>query len=144
MGTYSIIHQLPINASLSDVFSAISTPQGLDQWWTQGCEGRPELGSLYELDFGSVQWQAQVTHLVPDQEFELSMTRCDADWSDTIINFQLVPRSEGVMLTFTHKGWPQDNDHFRGSNYCWAMYLRIMKRFVEHSEKVAYQDRLNV
>jgi len=144
MSENAIIHQLQINASSKEVFEGISLPSGLNQWWTKGSSGRPELGSLYDLDFGNVQWQAQVTHMIPPQEFELTMTRSDPDWLDTIINFQLTDNPQGVSLKFTHRGWPSANDHFHISNYCWAMYLRILKRFLEHGEKVAYENRLNV
>ena len=35
-------------------------------------------------------------------------------------------------------------EHFRISSYCWAMYLRVLKRGVEFGEAVPYKDRLNV
>ncbi|MCH8956850.1 SRPBCC domain-containing protein, partial [candidate division KSB1 bacterium] len=36
------------------------------------------------------------------------------------------------------------NEHYRVSCYCWAMYLRLLKRYVEHGETVPYEDRLDV
>ena len=36
------------------------------------------------------------------------------------------------------------NDHYKISSYCWAMYLRILKRYVESGEEVPYENRLNV
>ena len=32
----------------------------------------------------------------------------------------------------------------RTSCYCWVMYLRILKRYVEHGEMVPYERRLDV
>jgi len=29
------------------------------------------------------------------------------------------------------------------SCYCWAMYLRIMRRYLEHGESVPYERRLD-
>jgi uncharacterized protein YndB with AHSA1/START domain len=34
--------------------------------------------------------------------------------------------------------------HYRVSCYCWAMYLRILKRYLEHGETVPYAKRLDV
>jgi hypothetical protein len=48
--------------------------------------------------------------------------------------------------TFTthHTGWPDAGEHYRTSSHCRALYLRILRRFVEHGETVPYADRLNV
>ena len=144
MANHSIVHILQIKGTPEQVFEMVSTPAGLDQWWTKGSKGRPELGSLYKLDFGSVLWQAQVSHMVAPQEFEFTMTRCDPDWMDTTISFKIARTNDSTTVTFEHSGWPLANQHFHGSNYCWAMYLRILKRFVEHGEQVPYEERLNV
>lgn len=142
MGSYHIIHQLHINASLDQVFDRISTTKGLDQWWSLESRGRREAGSIYELGFGSVDWQAQITHMVPPQEFELTMTRAEPDWINTIIRFELTTAAEGVDLKFSHLGWPRANDHYYISNHCWGLYLRILRRHLEHDESVPYHDRL--
>ncbi|MBI3448600.1 MAG: hypothetical protein HY049_06775 [Acidobacteria bacterium] len=47
-------------------------------------------------------------------------------------------------MRFHHTGWPTANEHWRVSCYCWAMYLRLMRRFIEHGETVPYEDRLDV
>ncbi len=47
-------------------------------------------------------------------------------------------------VSFYHMGWPENNEHFRISCYCWAMYLRILKRYIEYGEKVPYKSRLSV
>jgi hypothetical protein len=44
---------------------------------------------------------------------------------------------------FYHLCWPEANEHWRVSNYCWAMYLRILKRYLESGESVAYEKRLD-
>lgn len=144
MKSRDIIHLLPIKASLTQVYDAVSTPNGLNHWWTKECTGRPEIASIYNLDFGSVVWQAQVTEMVPLQEFELTMTKCDPDWSDTQVRFQLEFHNDVVSLKFSHLGWAQANDHFYGSNHCWGLYLRIMRRWLENQEEVSYENRLQV
>ncbi len=144
MSGHQIIHKLNIKAAAQEVFNGVSSPEGLDRWWTKGCTGRPEMGSLYELDFGSVQWQAQVSHVVEPHEFELTMTRCDQEWQDSLVNFEITDNGDSCTLKFSHSGWPQANDHFITSNYCWAMYLRILKRYLEFGEEVPYEERLIV
>ena len=49
-----------------------------------------------------------------------------------------------TWVRFKHTGWPDAGEHYRTSSHCWALYLRILRRFVEHGETVPYADRLNV
>jgi uncharacterized protein YndB with AHSA1/START domain len=75
-----IQHDFPIKAPIQRVYQAISTPQGLDAWWTQRSSGDAKEGSEFQLWFGPA--------------------------------------------------------------YDWAMYLRILRRFLEHGEVVPYEARL--
>lgn len=140
-----ILQDFPIAAPADRVFAAVSTPAGLDQWWTLRSTGQPEVGAVYELDFGpQYQWRAEVTRAVPGRAFELRMTTSDDDWAGTRVGFELDPGAAGTQVRFYHRGWPQSNEHFRISNHCWAMYLRILRRHLEHGESVPYDQRLAV
>ena len=140
-----VTHYLYINGSIDQVFQNIATARGLAQWWASGAAGHMELGAMVELDFGvDYRWQAQVTEMVPPVEIELTFTKADPDWLDTTVKFQLVQLTEAVEVRFWHKGWKEANHHYSVSCYCWAMYLRVLKRFVEHGEFVDYADRLTV
>jgi uncharacterized protein YndB with AHSA1/START domain len=139
-----ILQDFPINASRSHVFQAISTSAGLDAWWTKRSTGNAVLGATYELWFGlQYDWQGVVTRCELDSEFELRMVRADADWNDTHVGFRLEERGEATWVAFHHMGWPISNEHFRISCHCWALYLRILRRHLEHGETVDYECRLS-
>jgi hypothetical protein len=70
------------------------------------------------------------------------MTRADDDWKGTTLEFELEPSATSTRVRFRHLGWPEANAHHRTSAFCWAMYLRLLKRHVERGETVAYKDRL--
>ncbi len=140
-----IYHTLPIKAPANRVFEAISTPDGLNQWWTESSSGSPNLNSEYQLGFGpAYNWKAVVSVVVPDRAFVLSITDAQEDWEGSVVGFSLLHEEENTILNFYHKGWKQQNEHYTISCYCWAMYLRILKRYLEHGETVPYQDRLEV
>jgi len=143
--TLNIVHLLQINSSIESVFEVISTPRGMSKWWTSNATGHPELGALLELEFTEdIRWQAQVTQMVAPHEFEITLTRCDEDWMDSIVGFLLSKTANGVSVRFYHNGWEKANDHYYTSCYCWAMYLRLMKRYLEYGEIVPYHQRLSV
>ena len=54
----------------------------------------------------------------------------------------LTPIDGGTHVRFWHEGWPEANAHDRTSSFCWAMYLRLLKKYVETDEVVAYERRL--
>lgn len=139
-----VLQDFPIAAPARKVFAAISTPEGLDQWWTSSSSGSAALGSEYALDFGpGYQWHARVVRCVPDREFELELTSAMPDWMHTRVGFTLEDRGARTWVRFNHSGWPGIDEHYRSSAHCWALYLRILRRFVEHGETVPYATRLS-
>jgi len=73
----------------------------------------------------------------------LEMTRADDDWTGTHVGFRLQLRDGATWLQFSHAGWKSPNEHYRVSSNCWAMYLRILRRYLEHGETVPYDVRLD-
>jgi len=140
-----ILLDFPIQAPVERVFRAVSTPEGLDTWWTKLSRGRPRPGAEYELGFGPQHdWRAKVTRCSENEAFELEMTRADPDWIGTRVGLSLEPRGGGTWVRFHHTGWPSSNEHYRISCNCWAAYLRVLRRNLEHGEAVPYELRLDV
>ncbi len=139
-----IHHDFPIRAPLKRVYEAISTPRGLDSWWTKRSAGQPVEGAEFELWFGpEYDWRAKVTKVASPSEFELQMIKANPDWLGTRVGFRLSSRADATDVRFYHTGWPTPNEHWRISCYCWAMYLRILRRYLEHGEQVPYERRLD-
>ena len=144
-GMADITHDFPVFVPPGRVWEGITTPQGLDQWWSKASRGVPALGNEYVLDFGpGYEWKAVVTACAVERAFELELTDADGDWTSTRVGFALSPIKNGTQVRFHHTGWPEPNDHYRTSSFCWAMYLRILKRWLEHGEIVPYERRLDV
>ena len=139
-----IYQDFPIHSPPDRVFWAVSDPAGLDSWWTKSAAGKPAPGEEYILGFGpQYDWRGAVVTCIPHREFELLMTSADPDWLGTRVGFQLDNRDGRAWVRFRHIGWPEVNEHFRISCHCWAMYLRILRRFLEHGERVPYEVRLD-
>jgi uncharacterized protein YndB with AHSA1/START domain len=140
-----ILHDFPIAAPASRVFRAVSTPADLDQWWTKRSSGNPTKGAEWELWFGpEYDWRAVVSRSTPDRSFEFKLVSSGPDWLGTLVGFELAAQQNTTQVHFHHTGWPEQNEHYRISCYCWAMYLRVLRRFLEHGETVPYERRLNV
>lgn len=142
---HEIVHDFPVLAPIGRVFEEISMPAGLDRWWTKSSVGLPIEGMLYDLGFGpEYQWTAIVTESRPPFGFELKIEDALPEWIGTKVRFELdEPTVRRTQVHFTHAGWAETTEHFRISSYCWAMYLRLMRRSVEHGELVPYETRLD-
>jgi uncharacterized protein YndB with AHSA1/START domain len=141
-----ILHAFFVNASPGRVFEMFSTAEGMSRWWTKEASGEPKLNAEFRLYFGpGYDWQARVTRYVPGSEFELQMTEAHVDWAKSQVGCRLTPAVREKRACFLyHNGWPEANEHWRVSCYCWAMYLRVLRRNVEHGQSVPYEKRLDV
>lgn len=140
-----IFHHFPINASPEEVFHIISTPEGLDKWWSNKASGHPALEQTFQLNFGPLyNWSAVVSKYEVNHEFELILVDADEDWINSKVGFKLETQNNSTVVQFYHTGWKTVNDHFKISSFCWAMYLRIMKRHLEFGELIPYEMRLSV
>lgn len=138
-----IFHQFPIKASRQQVFDALATPAGLDAWWTLRAAGEPVEGAEYVLNFGpEYDWRARVVRCEPGRAFEFEMTLAMDDWLGARVSFVLEEQDGVTELRFQHTGWPTVSEHYCISSFCWAMYLRLLKRYVECGEVVPYEARL--
>lgn len=139
-----VFQDFPIKGSARQVFEAVSTPAGLDAWWSQKSSGQAEEGAEYKLGFGDgYEWVAKVSRFNPDTEFEFELTSADADWQGTRVGFLLEENNGVTQVRFHHTGWPVANEHYRVSCHCWALYLRLLRRYVERDEIVDYENRLD-
>jgi len=141
-----IIHEFTVKGPPERVFQSFSTPAGLDSWWTKESSGETRQGDSIRLYFGAeFDWQAKVTRNEPPCAFEIQITKAHPDWAGTVVGCELTPEGEGATrVKFHHTGWPEENEHWRVSCFCWAMYLRVLRRNVEYGETVEYERRLEV
>jgi len=140
-----ILHDFPVKAPRHAVLYMFTAAAGLDAWWTLRSQGTAALGEVYSLDFGpGFEWTARVSAFVPDQLFELTLEAAMPDWVGTRVRAQLEESGDGTLLRFSHTGWAEASPHFRQTSFCWAMYLRLLRRHVEEGEVVPYERRLDV
>ena len=69
------------------------------------------------------------------------MTKSDPDWDPTKFGFILKQFDGAVRLSHYHKGWRSQNQHYRRSNYSWALLLNALKKYVEVGEVMEFGKR---
>ena len=142
---FAIKHQLSIKATADKVFKMLATAEGLDLWWTLSASGKFALNEIITLNFGpDYIWKAKIEKFEMNKYIHYKMLDAMDDWKDTVIKIEVKASGSNSTLIFHHTMWKEENDHFQGSSYCWAVYLRLIKKYLENGKTVIYDKRLDV
>lgn len=143
---FSIHHDITIKSSAEKIFNAITTSEGLDAWWTKQSSGSPTMGAEYRFYFTKgYDWFAKVLLVTPNKQIMFKMISADEDWMDTLLTFTIIKKENNTcLLRFDHTEWRSINDHFRRTSYCWAIYLRGIKKYLEEGLITPYGKRTSV
>jgi len=140
-----VLHQFVIQASPDVVWPFFATGEGLAKWWTESSAGIAKAGEVWQLYFTpEYDWRARVTRCETNSAFELTMIEAMEDWLGTQVGVELRGGGGSTVIDFYHRGWAANTDHFRISSFCWATYLRLLKRHIEHGEFTPYGRRDDV
>lgn len=137
-----VLHQFVISETPDAVWQYFATGEGLAKWWTESSNGIAELGEVWQLYFTpEYDWRARVTRCEPNAAIEFTMVEAMEDWVGTQVGVELREDYGKTIVDFYHRGWAEGSDHFRISSFCWATYLRLLKRHIEHGEFIPYGQR---
>ncbi len=131
-----IYHRIPIKASKSRVFEAITTQEGISQWWTSDCVVKPVVGFVNEFRFGAeAHYRMRVVLLQPGRSVEWKCLNQHDDWSGTQVSIILTEKGDYTFLDLKHTGFTSENEEYASINYQWGKYLTTLKEFCEAGSK---------
>lgn len=127
----NITHKIATPVDADDLFDAISTLEGLRNWWTTDVEGSPEVGGTLAFRFGGGGPDMEIEVMEPNRV----VWRCTVgpdEWIGTHIEFSLKAEEEGkTALYFTHRGWEKETPFHYHCSMKWASFLLSLKSYVE-------------
>ena len=139
---HSIYHDLVIKSNAKEVFNAITTPKEPVKWWPLRCDGSPSLNAIYNFYFSEeYNWYGIVTSIENNKQFFIKMTSADTDWNNTTFGFELNENDNTTQVSFLHVNWPECNQHFKRSSFCWAMLLNGLKNYIEKGIVIPFEGR---
>ncbi len=125
-----ILHRVGITATPARVYDALTTIEGLAEWWTTNTSGSSNDTLLFR--FGDVGgFDMKVVDLRPEERVVWDVTDGPAEWVATTVTFELVPAGEWTIVLFTHAGWREPVEFMHHCSTKWAMFLMSLKAFVE-------------
>lgn len=128
----SILHNLLIKAPAENIYSAITTGEGLAGWWAPDTNAKPEPDSIARFTFGPQYFkEMKITELKPFTKVEWLCLTGYEEWIGTTLSFELQPSDKGTRLFFHHDGWKEYTTEFAECSYTWAAFLRSLKLLCE-------------
>lgn len=126
-----IRHNIVIKATPEKIYEAITTQEGLANWWAKQTTAKPEIGFVNIFVFGKFRNEMKVTQLISNNSVEWKCINSIEEWIDTNISFDLEEKEGRTILRFTHSGWRAVTDTFAGCNYDWGRFMTSLKSLCE-------------
>ena len=133
----NIVHRVGIKAPASRVYAALSTLDGLSNWWTESTTGDPRAGGSVEFRFQDETgkeiggFDMDVLDQVPDRKVLWRVKAGPAEWVDTDIEFSLVTEGEYTIVMFSHRKWREEVEFMAHCSTKWATFLVSLRDLVE-------------
>jgi len=151
----NIRHELLIGALPEKIYDAVTTQNGLSEWWTPDTKAKPEVNSIARFSFGPEYFkEMKITGLIPSRRVKWFCIAGAEEWIGTTISYELQSGDEeillnshaelkdqiqqqqkndnkGTLLIFHHDDWKEYTSMFAECNYTWAQFLRSLKLFCE-------------
>lgn len=127
----NITHTISISVEMKQVLTAITSLDGLNNWWTTETTGDPLEGGVIAFRFGGGG---------PDMSVEKAnenevIWRCVSgpeEWLDTTIEFRFQKNEDGhTALYFTPRGWAEESPFHYHCSMKWASFLLSLKEYLE-------------
>ena len=134
----SIKHLFHINTSNEKVYEALTTINGLSNWWTKQTTGDTRVGGILQFRFGEPGIDFKVTELKPNDAVSWECVDGFSDWMGTKIYFLLDENDGKTRVRFEHSGWKEANDSFAGCSFSWARYMESLRQLCQTGKGEAF------
>jgi len=125
-----ILHRVGIDAQPAVVVKALTTVEGLRDWWTQETSGNCSLNGV--IDFGFC--RMKVIEYIPERLVRWQCVSGPNEWVDTQVSFQLSYKDKQTFILFSHTGWREPVEFMHHCSTKWAVFLMSLKSLIEQGQ----------
>ncbi|REJ82813.1 MAG: SRPBCC domain-containing protein [Bacteroidetes bacterium] len=136
---YQIRHLLHISASREKVYEAITSLEGLRNWWTIQTEGRAEPGGIIRFRFGDMGGpDMKVIGGHAGKQADWECVESPHGWKGHRFSFKLEDHEGKTRLKFLHDGWNEQDDYYAMCNFSWGKYLESLRQYCQTGKGEAF------
>jgi uncharacterized protein YndB with AHSA1/START domain len=122
---------IKIHASSGRVYEAITTADGIRQWWTRDATIEPKVGAAGEFGFNGKRFVAKVTVEELNPVTRVRWKVANSAWQGNDIEFNLKADGNNTTLLFAHRGFPRADEGFASATTRWGFYILSLKRYLQ-------------
>ena len=127
-----ILHHVGIKAPKDNIYKALTTIEGLSQWWTRDTRGSVNLNGKLEFRFEGSGPDFKVAELRSNEKVVWHCTDSTGEWLGTKISFNLTDEENGeVSVLFKHSDWKEATEMMAHCSTKWAVFMLSLKEYLE-------------
>lgn len=129
---YTIKHLFHIAQARESVYAALSTGDGLANWWVHDVSGSFQPQGVIQFRFHpSNRLDLQVVELDPGRTVLWECVAGPAEWIGTRVQFSLDENEGKTRVRFSHTGFQAQDDTYAAMSFSWARYLESLRQLCQ-------------
>ncbi len=129
-----ILHNISIKAPPPTVFAALTTCNGVQQWWTDQCDMANREGERchFWFDDGHTCFTMEARKLLANQRVFWQCSEGPSEWLNTDLWWEITPQDrDWTLLDLKHMNWQSDEGMFPVCNTTWGALMHRLKQYCE-------------
>lgn len=141
-----ILHRVGIKSSSPiNAYRALSTCEGLAQWWTKSTQGKNEVGGVLQFRFGDLGgFDMKVLELDPAKRVLWHVIDGPEDWIGTKISFDLKQDGDFTIILFKHQDWKAPEESMHHCSTKWGTFLMSLKSLIETGSGTPWPNDIKI
>jgi uncharacterized protein YndB with AHSA1/START domain len=138
-----IMHLIKIHASVERVYAALTTAEGIRNWWTRDADLDSKVGGTGQFRFyaGTSITEVIVEKLTPPLHVGWKLPLSfRPEWEGSSITFDLRAEGDETVLLFAQRGFKEADEVYALTNTGWAYYLVSLQQYLETGEGAPNPD----
>jgi uncharacterized protein YndB with AHSA1/START domain len=133
----NIIHRIGIKTPVSQVYNALTTLEGLGNWWTEEVLGDARVGGKIEFRFRAKTGELigkmvmEVQELNDKEDVRWRCIEGPEEWVGTDITFHLSEQDNQTIVLFGHRNWREEVEATYHCSMKWATFLLSLREYAE-------------
>jgi hypothetical protein len=140
-----ILHKVGIKSSSpDDVYKALTTIEGLSEWWTTTTQGDNNIGGVLQFRFGNGGFDMKVLEFESARRVLWQVVDGPEEWIGTKISFDLDQRDDWTIVLFKHADWKAPVEFMHHCSTKWAVFLLSLKSLLETGKGAPWPNEIKL
>jgi len=136
-----ILHKVGIKAPAAEVYQALTTTEGLTDWWTHDTKAA---GDVLQFRFAAGGFDMLVLESDPGKRVLWEVVDGPEEWVGTRIDWRLDQADDYTTVLFQHQGWKEPVDFMHHCSTKWATYLMSLKSLAETGKGAPHPEDVKI